>query len=72
MAASEGSILNPRFPAAVGARAMAPMSLPAAVFRALASAVSDIIFMNGGLGARPTKDGINVIGFPANRLGRVG
>jgi N-methylhydantoinase B len=91
--APEGSVLNPRFPAAVGARAMASMFLPAAVFRALASAVpdriladpsaptwiptcsgvnqygkrfADIIFMNGGLGARPSKDGINVIGFPAN------
>lgn len=91
--APEGSVLNPRFPAAVGARAMASMFLPAAVFRALAGAVpdrviadpaapvwvpaisgvdqygkrfSDIIFLNGGLGARSTKDGINVIGFPAN------
>ncbi len=91
--APEGSVLNPRFPAAVGARAMASMFLPAAVFRALAAAVpdrviadpaapgwvpaisgvdqygkrfADIIFLNGGLGARPTKDGINVIGFPAN------
>jgi len=27
---------------------------------------TDIIFMNGGLGARPDRDGINVIGFPAN------
>jgi N-methylhydantoinase B len=91
--APEGSVLNPRFPAAVGARAMVSMFLPTAIFRALASAVpdrvladpsaptwiptcsglnqygkrfADIIFMNGGLGARPTKDGINVIGFPAN------
>jgi N-methylhydantoinase B len=91
--APEGSVLNPRFPAAVGARAMASMVLPAVVFRALAEAVpervladpsaptwiptcsgvnqygkrfADIIFMNGGLGARPMKDGINVIGFPAN------
>ncbi len=91
--APEGSVLNPRFPAAVGARAMASMFLPAAVFRALAPAVpdrviadpaaptwiptcsgvnqygkpfADIIFMNGGLGARATKDGINVVGFPAN------
>ena len=39
--APEGSVLNPRFPAAVGARAMASMFLPAAVFRALASAVPD-------------------------------
>jgi N-methylhydantoinase B len=91
--APDGSVLNPRFPAAVGARAMASMFLPAAVFRALAPAVpdrviadpaapawiptvsglnqygkpfADIIFMNGGLGARPTKDGINVVGFPGN------
>jgi len=27
---------------------------------------ADIIFMNGGMGARRTKDGVNVIGFPAN------
>lgn len=93
VAAPEGSVLNPRFPAAVGARAMVSMFLPAAVFRAMAPAVpervladpsaptwiptcsglnqygkpfADIIFMNGGLGARPMKDGINVIGFPAN------
>ncbi len=93
VSAPEGSVLNPRFPAAVGARAMASMYLAAAVFRALAAAVpdrimadpsapswvptmsgidqygkrfADIVFMNGGLGARPTSDGINVIGFPAN------
>lgn len=91
--APDGSVLNPRFPAAVGARAMASMFLAAAVFRAMAAALpdrvladpsaptwiptctgtdqygkrfADIIFMNGGLGARPMKDGINVIGFPAN------
>jgi N-methylhydantoinase B len=91
--AAEGSVLNPKFPAAVGARAMVSMYLAAAVFRALAAAVpdrvmadpaapswiptlsgidqygkrfADIVFMNGGMGARPTKDGVNVMGFPAN------
>ena len=29
----------------------------------------DIVFLNGGLGARPTKDGVDVLGFPANLSG---
>lgn len=29
----------------------------------------DIVFLNGGLGARPTKDGIHVLGFPASISG---
>ena len=39
--APEGSMLNPRFPAAVGARAAIGHYLPVAVFGALASAVPD-------------------------------
>jgi N-methylhydantoinase B len=39
--APEGSLLNPRFPAAVGARAAIGHYLPAAVFGALAGAVPD-------------------------------
>jgi N-methylhydantoinase B len=29
----------------------------------------DIIFLNGGLGARPTRDGVDVLGFPGNLSG---
>lgn len=29
----------------------------------------DIVFLNGGLGARPTKDGVDVLGFPGNLSG---
>lgn len=29
----------------------------------------DIIFMNGGLGARPDRDGVDVLGFPGNLSG---
>lgn len=91
--APEGSVLNPRFPAAGGARIMIAHFLPAVIFQALAPAVpdrvladsaaplwgpvisglnqhgkrfADIIFLNGGLGARSMKDGLSVIGFPGN------
>jgi N-methylhydantoinase B len=90
--APEGSILNPRFPAALGARAMTSQFLQAAVFRALSPAVPkeiiadssapiwlptimgnfrgrrfvEMLFFNGGMGARPDRDGLNTIGFPAN------
>lgn len=90
--APEGTILNPRFPAAVGARGRTGHFLTFAVFGALAQAVPDRVLadsggagflflggydrrgrkfthlfpMNGGLGARPAKDGISCLAFPAN------
>lgn len=41
--APEGSLLNPRYPAAVGGRALIGHFLPAAVFRALAPVVPDAV-----------------------------
>jgi N-methylhydantoinase B len=94
--APEGSCLNPRPPAALGARAMVSMFLQCLIFRALAPAMPDrvladcgsppwmptfsgrsrtgrpcvdILLLNGGLGARPGKDGISPLGWPASLSG---
>ena len=91
--APEGTIVNPVFPSALGARAMVSMYLQALMFRTLAPAVPDrvvadcgsppaipafmgtgnngrryvdIMFVNGGFGARPNADGISPLGWPAN------
>lgn len=94
--APSGSILNPRFPAAVGARNLTGHQLSSAVFGALSQAVpangltdrvlaesgsprplvvirgtvddrafATMVFVMGGMGARPNKDGIPCIAFPA-------
>jgi N-methylhydantoinase B len=92
----EGTVINARYPAALGARALVSMYLQGLIFRTLAQAVPDrviaetgtpphlsaymglgnggrryvdIMFLNGGLGARPTMDGISSIGWPANIAG---
>jgi N-methylhydantoinase B len=94
--APEGTIVNPVFPSALGARAMVSMYLQALMFRTLAPAVPDrvvadcgsppaipafmgtgnsgrryvdIMFVNGGFGARPNADGISPLGWPANLSG---
>jgi N-methylhydantoinase B len=91
--APKGSILNPRPPAAGGARVLVGHYLTFAVMGALAEAVPDQVlaasgapvwalnvlgedrkgvrfancfFFNGGLGARPTEDGIHTLAFPGN------
>lgn len=91
--APEGSILNPRRPAAGGARVLVGHYLTFAVMGALGAAVPDKVlaasgapvwglnvmgvdrngtrfancfFFNGGLGARPTMDGIHCLAFPGN------
>ncbi|MHB0871238.1 MAG: hydantoinase B/oxoprolinase family protein, partial [Chloroflexota bacterium] len=91
--APEGSILNPRPPAAGGARVLVGHYLTFAVMSALAAAVPDRVlaasgapvwalnvlgthrngarfancfFFNGGMGARPTMDGIHTMAFPGN------
>ena len=91
--APEGSILNPRPPAAGGARVLVGHYLTFAVMGALAEAVPDRVlaasgapvwalnvmgvnrdgarfancfFFNGGMGARPTMDGIHTMAFPGN------
>jgi N-methylhydantoinase B len=95
--APRGSLLNPEFPAAVGARHITGHLLPSAVFGALAQAFppgaltdrviadgasprpnviisgttdagrpySVTMFLMGGMGARPNKDGIACIAFPS-------
>jgi N-methylhydantoinase B len=95
--APEGSLLNPRHPAAVGARNLTGHLLCSAVFGTLAQALpesaaagrlvadgasprphivvsgtddhgqafSSTMFIMGGLGARPDKDGIACIAFPS-------
>ena len=95
--APEGSLLNPSYPAAVGARNLTGHLLPAAVFGALVKALpqdalsnkvlaesasprpllafnghndegerfSGIVFVMGGMGARPDKDGIPCVAFPS-------
>jgi N-methylhydantoinase B len=88
--APEGSILNPRFPAAVAARHIVGHFLPHAVLGALARIVPDrviaegagniwmttvrgqgrnrfitVLFAAGGMGARPTKDGLSATSFPS-------
>lgn len=89
----EGTILNPRFPASVGARNLTGLYLAAAVFGALAPALPDrviadsngpptrivfvgdvdrgrkfsqLLFPQGGMGARPNKDGLSCTPFPNN------
>jgi N-methylhydantoinase B len=91
--APEGSILNPRPPAAGGARVLVGHYLTFAVMEALAGPVPDRVlaasgapvwalnmlgtnrngtrfancfFFNGGMGARPTLDGIHTMAFPGN------
>jgi N-methylhydantoinase B len=95
--APEGSLLNPKHPAAVGARNLTGHLLTSAVFGTLAQALpesavagrlvadgasprphivvsgiddhgnpfSSTMFIMGGLGARPDKDGIACIAFPS-------
>ncbi len=88
--APEGSILNPRRPAAVAARHIVGHFLPHAVFGALAPLVPDqvvaegsgniwlttirgrganrfvsVLFAAGGMGARPSKDGLSATSFPS-------
>ena len=88
--APEGSILNPRWPAAVAARHIVGHFLPHAVMGALAKIIpmrviaegagnvwlttvrgtgSDrfitVFFAAGGMGARPTKDGLSCHSFPS-------
>ena len=91
--APEGSLLNARPPAPLGARNITGNMLHAAVFGALVQAVPDKVqadcgapcwsvvlngeddrgetyveyfFLNGGYGARPTRDGEGVLSFPTN------
>jgi N-methylhydantoinase B len=88
--APEGSILNPRRPAAVAARHIVGHFLPHAVFGALAPLVPEqvvaegagniwlttirgrgdnrfvsVFFAAGGMGARPSKDGLSATSFPS-------
>jgi len=88
--APAGSILNPRFPAAVAARHIVGQFLPDAVFGALAEVLpqriiapgsgniwlvtirgsgqdrfTSVIFAAGGMGARPTADGLSATSFPS-------
>jgi N-methylhydantoinase B len=88
--APEGSILNPRFPAAVAARHIVGHFLPHAVLGALAQIIPGrviaegagniwlttvrgagqdrfvtVFFAAGGMGARPTKDGLSCHSFPS-------
>jgi N-methylhydantoinase B len=92
--APEGSILNPRFPAAVNARHLVGHCLGGLVYQALAPALPDrviaesgsaptmravisgvrddggpfstILFINGGMGAGATHDGLSATCFPSN------
>lgn len=90
--APEGCFLNPRYPAAVEARATVGHYCTSAIFNVLAKALPDrtpaesgiplhgfamsgwmgdrpfstIVFFNGGLGARPDKDGVSTLSFPTN------
>lgn len=91
--APEGSILNPRFPAAVNARQLVGHVLSGMLFDALSGAIpqriigesgsaptlrcvisgmadtgrpfSSILFLNGGMGARPGIDGLATTCFPS-------
>ena len=91
--APEGSILNPRFPAAVNARQLVGHVLSGMLFDALSAAIpqriigesgsaptlrcvisglaasghafSSILFLNGGMGARPGIDGLATTCFPS-------
>lgn len=91
--APEGSILNPRFPAAVNARQIVGHMLAAAIYEAIFEAVPDaviaesgsaptlrvvvsghredgkrfstILFVSGGMGARPGADGLSATCFPS-------
>jgi N-methylhydantoinase B len=88
--APEGSILNPRHPAAVAARHIVGHFLPHAVFGALVGIMPErvvaegagniwlttirgrgrnrfvaVLFAAGGMGARPTKDGLSATSFPS-------
>lgn len=88
--APDGSILNPRRPAAVAARHIVGHFLPHAVFGALAHILPEaviaegagniwlttirgrgddrfvtVLFAAGGMGARPTKDGLSSTSFPS-------
>jgi len=91
--APEGSILNPRFPAAVNARQLVGHVLSGMLGDALSTAIpqriigesgsaptlrcmitglaengksfSSILFLNGGMGARPTADGLATTCFPS-------
>jgi N-methylhydantoinase B len=88
--APEGSILNPRWPAAVAARHIVGHFLPHAVFGALVQIVPErviaegagnvwlttvrgtgsdrfitVFFAAGGMGARPTSDGLSCHSFPS-------
>jgi len=91
--APEGSILNPRFPAAVNARQLVGHVLSGMLFDALSTAIpqriigesgsaptlrcvvsgiaasglpfSSILFLNGGMGARPGIDGLATTCFPS-------
>jgi len=91
--APEGSILNPRFPAAVNARQLVGHVLAGMLFDALSSAIPEriigesgsaptlrivvsgltedgrafnsILFVNGGMGARPDGDGLPTACFPS-------
>lgn len=90
--APPGSFLNPRYPAAVEARATVGHYATSAVLNSLALALPDrvpaesgiplhgftvsgerdgerfssIFFFSGGLGARPTQDGLATLSFPTN------
>ena len=91
--APEGSILNPRFPAAVNARQLVGHVLSGMLYDALSTAIpqriigesgsaptlrcvvsgiaasglpfSSILFLNGGMGARPDIDGLATTCFPS-------
>jgi N-methylhydantoinase B len=91
--APEGSILNPRFPAAVNARQLVGHVLAGMLCDALSNAIPDriigesgssptmrcmvsglredgrtfssILFINGGMGARPVADGLPTTCFPS-------
>jgi N-methylhydantoinase B len=91
--APEGTIVNPRPPAATGARTLVAQYAEALMLRAFADALPervmaepaapswiptlsghddagrrfvDLVFLNGGCGARPNSDGL-LVGFPSSR-----
>lgn len=97
VSAPEGTLLNPRFPSAVGARNITGHQLSSALFTLLAQALppddwagrlvadsasprpllvfsghqqdrrpfSTMVFVMGGMGGRPEKDGLSCVAFPA-------
>jgi N-methylhydantoinase B len=94
--APEGSLLNARFPAAVGARHLVGHFLSQPLYGALAKAIPDrviadgsaglwntalegedrdgrlfsyVFFSVGGMGARPTMDGLSATSFPSGIRG---